>query len=328
MSLLEVRGLSRSFEAVRALEDVSFDLDAGVIMGFVGPNGAGKTTTMRILATLDTPSTGTVTLAGKSVLEQPDAVRPLIGYVPDRQGEYDDTSVREYLDFFARAYGLHSEQRRQRVDAVMAFTALAPLGDKLFSSLSKGVQQRASLARTLLHDPRLLILDEPADGLDPRARIELREMLRALAAQGKAILVSSHILSELSEICDACAIIEQGKLLAVGPVDEVANRAVGHVGAELAIRFVASDGHAAPIEHAQRLLSAQAAVAEVHADGVAGVRVRMVRPPPGTGDAAADADAARLLQILVGAGLPVCSLHYRRADLEDAFMSVTKGRVQ
>jgi len=326
--LLEVRGVSRSFDSVRALDDVTFDLDAGAIMGFVGPNGAGKTTAMRILATLDTPNAGTVTLDGKSVLERPDAVRPLIGYMPDRQGAYDDTSVREHLDFFARAYGLRGERRRRRVGEVMEFTALAPLGDKLFSSLSKGMQQRTSLARTLLHDPRLLILDEPADGLDPRARVELREMLRALAAQGKAILVSSHILSELSEICDQCAIIEQGKLLAVGPVDAVAGQAAGHAAAEIAIRFVAGAGRAAVVEHAERLLSAQAEVASVAADGPAGVRVRMVRPPPGTADVTADADAARLLQVLVGAGLPVCTFQYRRADLEDAFMSVTKGRVQ
>ena len=323
-----MRGLSRSFDALRALDDVSFDLDAGVIMGFVGPNGAGKTTTMRILATLDTPSAGTVKVDGHSVLERPDAVRPLIGYMPDRQGAYDDTSVWEYLDFFARAYGLRGEARRQRVEEVMAFTGLASLRSKLFSSLSKGMQQRASLARTLLHDPRLLILDEPADGLDPRARIELREMLRALAAQGKAILVSSHILSELSEICDACAIIEQGKLLAVGPVDEVANRAAGHAAAELEIRFVSGERDAALVEHAVRLLSAQPAVAEVTVDGGARVRARLVRPPPGTSAVSADADSARLLQVLVGAGLPVCTFHYRRADLEDAFMSVTKGRIQ
>ena len=322
-----MRGLSRSFDELRALDDVSFDLDAGVIMGFVGPNGAGKTTTMRILATLDTPSAGTVTVGGKSVLEQPDAVRPLIGYMPDRQGAYDDTSVWEYLDFFGRAYGLRAPQRLSRIDEVMAFTGLAPLRGKLVSSLSKGMRQRASLARTLLHDPRLLILDEPADGLDPRARVELREMLRALAAQGKAILVSSHILSELSEICDACAIIEQGRLLAVGPVDEVASRAAGHAAAELAIRLVPGERDVALVEHAVRLLSAEPAVAEVLPDGGAGVRVRLMRPPAGTPEVTADATSARLLQALVGAGLPVCSFSYRRADLEDAFMSVTKGRV-
>jgi len=329
--LLEVRGLSRSFDELRALDDVSFDLDAGVIMGFVGPNGAGKTTTMRILATLDTPTAGSVTLDGHSVLERPDAVRPLIGYMPDRQGAYDDTSVWEYLDFFGRAYGLGASSRLQRIDEVMEFTGLTSLAGKLFSSLSKGMQQRASLARTLLHSPRLLILDEPADGLDPRARIELRQMLRTLAAQGKAILVSSHILSELSEICDACAIIEQGRLLAVGPVDEVANRAAGHAAAELAVRFVSGKHDAALVEHAVRLLSADAAVADVVADGAAGVRVRLMRPPAGAGavssDATSDATSARVLQVLVGAGLPVCSFSYRRADLEDAFMSVTKGRV-
>ncbi len=209
MSLLEVKGLRRDYGSLRAVDDVSFELEAGTILGFIGPNGAGKSTTMRILATLDTPTAGDVLLDGRSLVDAPDAARPLIGYMPDRYGTYDDVTVFEFLDFFARAYGLHGAARRKRVESVMEFTGLQPLAQKLTSALSKGMKQRVALGRTLLHDPKLLILDEPADGLDPRARIELRELLRALADQGKAVLISSHILTELAEICDSCAIIEQ-----------------------------------------------------------------------------------------------------------------------
>jgi ABC-2 type transport system ATP-binding protein len=312
---------------VRAVDDVSFSLDEGTIMGFVGPNGAGKTTTMRILATLDAPTSGEVTLDGRSVVGDPDAVRPLIGYMPDRIGTYDDMTVADFLDFFARAYGLPGEARRRRVAEVMAFAGLTELGGKLMTTLAKGMRQRAALGRTLLHDPRLLVLDEPADGLDPRARIELREMLRQLAARGKAILVSSHILSELSEICDACAIIEQGRLLAVGPVETVAARAAGSPAAEIAVRMAGGDDGQPLLAQAERLLLAQGSVAQAFVQG-AELRVRLAQPgSPAAGSASLDAQAAVLLGVLTGAGLPVCSFHYRRADLEDAFMNVTRGKV-
>ena len=179
-SLLEVKGLRRDFGALRAVDDVSFELEAGSILGFIGPNGAGKSTTMRILATLDTPTAGEVFLQGHSLVDTPDRVRPLIGYMPDRYGTYDDVTVLDFLDFFARAYGLRGEERRRRLTSVMDFTGLGPLADKATSALSKGMKQRVALGRTLLHDPQLLILDEPADGLDPRARIELRELLLSL----------------------------------------------------------------------------------------------------------------------------------------------------
>jgi len=321
-----VRGLSRSFDALRALDDVSFDLDAGVIMGFVGPNGAGKTTTMRILATLDTPNAGTVKVDGHSVLERPDTVRPLIGYMPDRQGAYDDTSVWEYLDFFARAYGLRGETRRGRVEEVMEFTGLTSLRSKLFSSLSKGMQQRASLARTLLHDPRLLILDEPADGLDPRARIELRELLRALADQGKAVLISSHILTELAEICDACAIIEQGRLLATGKVADILAQATGMAAAELLVRLYPGEEGEAVWARAERLLLEQPRVKQVAREGDA-LRVRLEHEGGAAAGGWMDAAAARLLAALVKEGVPVCAFSHRERNLEDAFMHVTKGRV-
>jgi ABC-2 type transport system ATP-binding protein len=326
MSLLEVRGLRRDYGALRAVEDVSFDLDAGTILGFIGPNGAGKSTTMRILATLDTPTAGDVRLDGRSLVDLPDAARPLIGYMPDRYGTYDDVTVYEFLDFFARAYGLQGAARRKRVDSVMEFTGLHPLAEKLTSALSKGMKQRVALGRTLLHDPRLLILDEPADGLDPRARIELRELLRALADQGKAVLISSHILTELAEICDSCAIIEQGRLLATGRVaDLLAQSGATAAASELAVRLAVGAEAEAAYAQAERLLLEQPRVARVAREGGL-LRVRL-ELEAGAGREQVDAAAARLLTALVGAGLPVCAFSHRELNLEDAYMTVTKGRV-
>ncbi len=330
MSLLQVKGLSRYFGALRAVDDVSFELEAGTILGFIGPNGAGKSTTMRIIATLDVPTHGEVLLEGRSVVERPDGARPLIGYMPDRYGTYEDMTVFEFLDFFARAYRLRGKDRKARVDSVMEFTGLTALQEKLTSELSKGMKQRVALGRTLLHDPKLLILDEPADGLDPRARIELRELLKALAAQGKAVLISSHILTELSEICDSCAIIEQGKLLATGPVEEVLSRTAGaapHCELELKL-FAAAEGLEAVAKRAELLLLEQPQVAKVHVDAPL-VSVRLELPagtPPRPGWA--EEASARLLKALVAAEVPVCSFQARELDLEDAFMTVTKGRVQ
>lgn len=326
MSLLEVKGLRRDYGALRAVDDVSFELEAGTILGFIGPNGAGKSTTMRIIATLDTPTAGQVTLDGHSLVDAPDKARPLIGYMPDRYGTYDDVTVLEFLDFFARAYGLQGQARTKRVASVMEFTGLLPLQDKLTSALSKGMKQRVALGRTLLHDPKLLILDEPADGLDPRARIELRELLRALADQGKAVLISSHILTELAEICDTCAIIEQGRLLATGKVADLLAQAAGASVVELMVRLFPGEEGEAVWARAERLLLEQPEVKQVAREGEA-LRVRL---EPGAGTASgnqADASAARLLTVLVGAGVPVCAFNHRERNLEDAFMHVTKGRL-
>jgi ABC-2 type transport system ATP-binding protein len=326
MPLLDVRGLTRDFGPLRAVDGLSFSLEAGNILGFIGPNGAGKTTTLRILATLDVPSAGQVLLDGKSVVDRPDQVRPLIGFMPDRYGTYEDVTVFELLDFFARAYRLRGAMRRSRVESVMQFTGLSGLRDRLTSQLSKGMKQRVALGRTLLHDPQLLILDEPADGLDPRARIELRELLKALAAQGKAVIISSHILTELSEICDSCAIVEQGKLLATGPVAEVMARSTGGATCEVSVRL-ANAGDASVLQRAERLLIEQPEVASVSPDD-RGLRVKL-KTPPDAGEASgwAEVAAARILQVMVQGGLPVCAFHPKEADLEDAFMKVTQGRV-
>jgi ABC-2 type transport system ATP-binding protein len=250
--------------------------------------------------------------------------------MPDRYGTYEDMTVLEFLDFFARAYKLRGAERRARVDSVMEFAGLFPLKDKLTSELSKGMKQRVALGRTLLHDPKLLILDEPADGLDPRARIELRELLKALAAQGKAVLISSHILTELSEICDSCAIIEQGRLLDTGPVSEVLSRTAGAApSSELELRlFAPPEGLEEAGRKAERLLLEQPLVTKVVAEGQT-IRLKL-ELPAGTAPTPqwVDEASARLIQVLVAAQVPVCSFQTHALDLEDAFMNVTRGRVQ
>ncbi|MDH3583430.1 MAG: ABC transporter ATP-binding protein, partial [Phycisphaerae bacterium] len=217
---VQVDHLKRFFGSTRAVDDVSFGFDSGQIFGFVGPNGAGKTTTMRILATLDEPTAGNAYINGRSVVEEPEAARRLIGFMPDHLPTHRDISVHEYLDFFARAYGIHSPRRQHVIEGIEQFTNLMGIRRKMLTALSKGMKQRVSLARALIHDPPVLIMDEPAAGLDPRARVELRELLKALASQGKAILISSHILTELAEICDGAVFIEQGRILRAGMLNE------------------------------------------------------------------------------------------------------------
>ena len=219
---VNILNLRKDFGATRAVDDISFSFSSGQIIGFVGPNGAGKTTTMRILATLDEPTSGDAKIDGVSIVEVPEQARRLVGYVPDALPMHRDISVHEYLDFFARAYGLTGIQRRQVIENIEEFTNLTGIRERTLYALSKGMKQRVSLARALLHDPPVLVMDEPAAGLDPRARIELRELLRILSDQGKAILISSHILTELSEICDSAVIIEQGRIITAGTLQEIA----------------------------------------------------------------------------------------------------------
>ena len=211
---VEVTNLVKTFDrGFRAVDGLSFSFSSGEVIGFVGPNGAGKTTTMRIMSTLDTPDSGDITLDGVSVLDHPEQAHRLIGFMPDDLPSRTDTTVDEYLDFFARAYGLRGAAIRKAVEGVEEFTGLTEFRDRTLHALSKGMKQRVSLARALVHDPAVLIMDEPANGLDPRARIELRELVKALGENGKAILISSHILSELEEMCTSSVIIERGRRL-------------------------------------------------------------------------------------------------------------------
>ena len=200
---VRIVNLTRHFGKTKAVDDISFEFSSGHIFGFVGPNGSGKTTTMRILATLDDPTDGNAYLDGISLVDDPEQARRYVGFMPDALPAHRDMSVHEYLDFFARAYGLRGQRRLSVVNSVEQFTNLTGIRDKLLRALSKGMKQRVSLARAIVHDPPVLVLDEPAAGLDPRARVELRELLKVLADRGKAILISSHILTELAKSATA-----------------------------------------------------------------------------------------------------------------------------
>src|ERR1700722_13326871 len=228
MMEVNVSELRKTYGKTHAVRGISFSFSSGQIFGFVGPNGAGKSTTMRILATLDEPTSGDAVIDGVSVVEEPEKSHRLVGYVPDALPEHRDISVHEYLDFFARSYGIRGERRRKVVEEIEEFTNLLGIREKHLNALSKGMKNRVSVARALVHDPPVLVMDEPASGLDPRARIELRELLKVLSSQGKAILISSHILTELSEICNGAAIIERGRILRAGTMEEILHRDASH----------------------------------------------------------------------------------------------------
>ena len=309
--MIELRGLHRYFGETKAVNDVSFEVYRGQVFGYIGPNGAGKTTSMRILATLDLPTAGDALIDGFSVVNDPDRVRGRIGFMPDYFGTYADVNVREYLDFFARAYRLRGQERLKAIEHVMEFTKLDVLADKPTVGLSKGMKQRLCLGRALIHDPAVMVLDEPAAGLDPRARIEVREMIRQLANQGKAILISSHILTELAEICDVVGILEMGRLVAVGSVDDIQRQ--GQT-AQNVVEVRLLDGTTT----LANWLGERPGVTQIHTDGQV---VRFLH----AGQMEAEAD---LLKAMIEAGFRVAAFGSRRKSLEDVFMQVTKGLVQ
>lgn len=306
---LAVVHLKRYFADVKAVDDISFSIESGEIYGFVGPNGAGKTTTMRILATLDEPTAGDALLDGVSVVQQPERARRAIGYMPDHLPAHRDLTVDDYLDFFARAYGLSGLKRRRTVASIEEFTNLTGIRERLIHTLSKGMKQRLSLARALVHDPGILILDEPAAGLDPRARIELRELLLALAGQGKAVLISSHILTELSEICDGAVILEHGRMVRAGSIRELLRLEEQHT----VVRLRALD-------RGETLLREVLTAPHVEAARPVGDGLEVEI----AGDEAA---AAELLAALIAAGHRVVEFRPRRGGLEEVFMSVTRGDI-
>jgi ABC-2 type transport system ATP-binding protein len=221
MPVVQVDGLERRFGNIAAVQGISFHIEAGQVLGFIGANGAGKTTTMRMMATLDVPDAGRIVIGGRDVVNEPEKVRAQIGWMPDRYGTYPYTTVWEYLDFFARAFGIKGRVRERAVEDVMAFTELTEIRDREMDSLSKGMGQRLCLGRALLHDPDVLILDEPAAGLDPKARVEFKRLVRLLAKDGKTVFISSHILSELEEMCDAVLFIDNGKVVHHGSAESL-----------------------------------------------------------------------------------------------------------
>ena len=223
--IIAVRDLHRSFDDVEAVRGLSFEIFHGQVVGFIGANGAGKTTTMRVLSTLDLPTSGTAEICGYDVINFPTEVRSRIGWMPDNFGLYPHTTVFEYLDFYARAHGLKANERAARLAEVIDFTELGEIRDRPINKLSKGMGQRLCLGRSLLHDPDVLILDEPAAGLDPKARIEFKNLVRLLSGNGKTIFISSHILSELGEMCDSLLFIDAGRIVHHGTAESLQEHA-------------------------------------------------------------------------------------------------------
>ena len=307
--IVTARGLVKRYNGTLALGGLDLDVAAGEIFGLVGPNGAGKTTTLRILATLLVPTAGDAEVAGASIRRDPEDVRRALGYMPDSFGVYDDMKVWEYLDFFGRCHGLPSDRRRRMIGDLLELVDLGPKRDTYVATLSRGMQQRLCLAHALVHDPAVLLLDEPASGLDPRARVELRELLRELRTLGKTILISSHILPELEELCSSLAIIDGGRVVAQGSLPEIEARL--RVGSVLRIRVL---GDKASVAAARDHLAGDPSVAAAEVIGEGLVEVGF------TGD---DEAAARLLAAAVAAGIRVVSFARAASDLEELFLQVT-----
>lgn len=307
MSAILVQNLYRYFGQLKAVDGISFEVPHGSVCGFVGANGAGKTTTMRILATLDYPTMGTAEVCGINVIHHPDKVRSLIGWMPDHFGNYDNMTVLEYLDFYARALGFKGTERRNRIQEVMEFTDLGPLADRLSNKLSKGQTQRLGLGRALLHDPQILIMDEPAAGLDPKARVELKHLIRILAEEGKTIFISSHILSELGEMCDSLLFVNGGRIIHHGDAESL------KMGSD------ASGGVFYDVQVAERpetvndwaVLNPSVEFVESRKRGG---RIRI--------DSAEHEKAAEVLRLMIKDGLPVIEFHREERNLEDAFIDI------
>lgn len=302
---IEVIDLHRNFGKLKAVDGVSFEINPGTVVGFVGANGAGKTTTMRILATLDYPTRGTVKVSGLDVVQYPTKVRSKIGWMPDSFGTYHHMSVVEYLDFFARALGFKGQQRAECIAEVMDFADLNSLSNRLINTLSKGMGQRLCLGRALLHDPEVLILDEPAAGLDPKARVELKHLIRILAQDGKTVLISSHILSELAEMCDSLLFINEGRIIHQGSAESLKRhdndstlvRVEIHGDAKTLIEWIQMSPHVKLKEGLKN-----------------GARIEV--------DSIENQDISDVLSRMIRAGFQVVEFHREERKLEDAFIDI------
>jgi ABC-2 type transport system ATP-binding protein len=307
--MIETKRLTKTFGNLVAVDNLDLQIEAGDIFGFIGPNGAGKTTTMRILVTLMEPTSGVAFVDGLDVTRKGKEVRRRVGYMPDFMGVYDDLKVFEYLEFFAAAFGIEYRKRKAIVDGVLELTDLVSKQSAPVDSLSRGMQQRLGLARVLIHDPKVLILDEPASGLDPRARIEIRELLRELKRMGKTIMISSHILSELEEICDRIGIIEHGRLVFSGTMEEIRPR----LGIQGKVRVKVLGDNARAIE----LLTA---LPQIHQVETAGDYLSV------TFREGEQADGI-IARTLVNGGVDLVYLQPEQLKLDDAFLKLTKGIV-
>ncbi len=305
--MIKTENLTRKYGDLFAIKDINLDLQEGDLFGFIGPNGAGKTTTMRIIATLAEPSWGEAYVCGHSIYKEPREIRRLVGYMPDFFGVYDDMKVIEYLEFFAAAYRIRGPQRRKKCDEMLEIVDLEFKRDAFANTLSRGQTQRLGLARVLLHDPQVLLLDEPLSGLDPRARIEMRNLLRRLGQTGKTIVVSSHILPELADVCNKIGIIDRGEMnisAAVNDVmQQVRNQTILHIG------VVGDDSQAIDLLQAEDLVDSV-----VQGDGHLVVTLTKLT-----------ADYSDLASKLITSGLGISLFREEEIDLESAFMALTRG---
>ncbi|MGV3136000.1 ATP-binding cassette domain-containing protein [Brevibacillus agri] len=305
--MIQIRNLCKSYGKMQALKNLTMDIEKGTVFGFVGPNGAGKSTTMSILATLLAPTSGKAYVGGYEVTSHPKEVRKLIGYMPDFFGVYDNLTAEEYLDFYGANYDIPAAQRKQIIPQLLDLVNLSHKRDAYVDSLSRGMKQRLGLARSLVHNPEVLILDEPASGLDPRARIELREILKELRDMGKTIIISSHILPELAEMCDVIGVIEEGNLVAFGRVDEIYAKMQ-----EQRVLRIRLTGR---IEEAMIRLREMPVITSVTREGSWVV----------ANFSGQDEQQVELLRELAVAGFPVAAFNETVGDLEDIFLEITKG---
>lgn len=311
--IFNVKNLTKRFGSITAVDNLSFHVKSGDILGFVGPNGAGKTTTLRMLATLELPNEGEVEIDGASIISRPEIARKCVGFVPDSLTVQKDITVHEYLDFYARLYAFKNPERRKLVNEIEEFTNLVGIREKFIDVLSKGMKQRVSIARALLNDPEIILMDEPAAGLDPRARIELRELLKILAKKNKMILISSHILTELDEICTSTMIIERGKLLKFGEIHDIVD--------ELNVKSTKRTVVLVPLENTESLLNVLLVEPNITNVNTVGKAVEFVYE----GD---EKNISDLVARLFAEGYKLIEFKIKKQNLESVFMNITKGEVQ
>ena len=310
--VVETKDLTKKYGSLVALDRLTLTVERGQIVGFVGPNGAGKTTTIKILVGLARPTSGSASIAGADCVAQARRIKRLVGYMPDTFGSYDNMRVAEYLDFFGAAFGIPRRARAQRIGEVLDTAGAAAFRDLFVEALSHGMKQRVAIARTLLHDPEVLILDEPANGLDPQARIEMRQVLLELAQRGKTLIVTSHVLPELARICQRIAIITRGRLRAYGTLDEITRRLIQLRPME--ILLTRTEQMERVVEVVRRHVEPDAEITASPAEAV--VRFRTAKR---------EEELAGLLSALVSAGLEVTQFREVQTDLEEAFMTIARA---
>ncbi|HSB00828.1 MAG TPA: ABC transporter ATP-binding protein [Anaerolineales bacterium] len=317
-ALIEIRELTKRFAQRAAVDQINLTIESGEIFGLVGPNGAGKTTTMRMLVTLLEPDHGEIWVGGHSVQKDPRAVRRMIGFMPDSFGVYGDMTVHEYLDFFGACYQIPPPQRLSLIDDLLELVDITHRRADMVDTLSRGLKQRLGLARVLIHDPSILVLDEPASGLDPRARVEIRELLLEIARLGKTIVFSSHILADVAELCTRVSIMENGKVVALGTLDQLSERAIPH--RLIRIAFLSQVG----LEKAQSALAMLPGISAIRAQDGQGKVEWISLEAEFSGD---DQLLHQLLASLIGQGLPVVHFSEETQNLEEVFMRTTRGIV-